>query len=157
MPSLPSIPQAELNLPICTTCATQTAYRGSDLDLKSDDTIYQCPICLDPRQFVGPTGQRWTTLSNLLRGGQHGNEIKQVDEGVWTIRTVPSFGIGQRAFLLDVEGIDGLVMWDCLAYFDEETLAFIKEKSGGRGLCHIVVSHPHYYSASPVERAERAV
>lgn len=45
---------------------------------------------------------------------------------------------------------DGLVMWDCVAYIDDATLEKIDELSGGHGIAHMVVSHPHYYSTTAV-------
>lgn len=46
--------------------------------------------------------------------------------------------------------IDGLVMWDCVAYIDDATLEKINELSGGKGIAHMIVSHPHYYSTTAV-------
>ena len=44
---------------ICVTCATQFA--------PSPQPPAECPICLDERQYVGPEGQRWTTLGGAAR------------------------------------------------------------------------------------------
>lgn len=46
--------------------------------------------------------------------------------------------------------IEGLVMWDCVAFLDDATLGKIDELSSGRGIAHLVVSHPHYYSTTAV-------
>src|SRR5438876_776789 len=46
-----------MSFPICVTCGTQFDAGGSGV----------CPICEDPRQFVGWNGQQWTTLE--LCGG----------------------------------------------------------------------------------------
>jgi hypothetical protein len=78
----------------------------------------------------------------MLASGTYHNEIKELLPGVWTLRTVPSFGIGQRAFLIK-DQTDGLVMWDCIAFLDDATLAFINYQSEGKGLRAMVVSHPH--------------
>lgn len=64
------------------------------------------------------------------------------------MRTQPAVGIGQRAFLIKDE--DKLIMWDCIALLDEETIVKINEISGGKGVAHMVVSHPHFYSTTTV-------
>lgn len=141
----------ELHLPMCATCSTQTSYSGSDLDLQSSDSDYKCKICLDPRQFIGPTGQKWTNLEKLIKDGSNPlhNEFKEVIPGsLWTFRIQPTFGIGQRAFLIKHANIPGLIMWDCVAYLDDATLDKIDELSHGQGISHMIISHPHYYSTT---------
>jgi glyoxylase-like metal-dependent hydrolase (beta-lactamase superfamily II) len=64
-----------------------------------------------------------------------------VDQRMWSISTEPKFGIGQRCILLETS--DGNVLWDCIAYLDDETVDAIK---GRGGLKAIVISHPHYYT-----------
>jgi glyoxylase-like metal-dependent hydrolase (beta-lactamase superfamily II) len=44
--------------------------------------------------------------------------------------------------------IDGLIMWDCVAFLDDETIDKIDELSDGKGIANMVVSHPHYYSTT---------
>ncbi|KAJ9109259.1 hypothetical protein QFC21_000588 [Naganishia friedmannii] len=51
------------DLPICKACMTQYPAPRTD-----------CPICLDPRQFVPPTGQAWTSLRKLTEE-KHTNKI----------------------------------------------------------------------------------
>ena len=41
-------------------------------------------------------------------------------------------------------------MWDCVAYIDDAALEHINKISEGKGLAHLVVSHPHYYSTTAV-------
>lgn len=60
---------------------------------------------------------------------------------MWSITTTPKFGIGQRCILLQTPA--GNVLWDCIAYLDQETVDFINQKGG---LKAIVISHPHYYT-----------
>lgn len=60
---------------------------------------------------------------------------------MYTITTEPKVGIGQRAFFLQTPS--GNVLWDLIAYLDEETVEFIQRKGG---LKAIVISHPHYYT-----------
>jgi len=60
---------------------------------------------------------------------------------MWSISTEPKFGIGQRCLLLETD--HGNVLWDLIAFLDDETIDFIKGKGG---LKAIVISHPHYYT-----------
>lgn len=126
-----------LNCLVCNACGTQYS-TSSRADLKS------CRTCDDPRQYVPRTGQSFTTLAELRTHTEHKNLIIKVDESdekFWTIRTEPAFGINQRAFFIKTP--QGNVLWDCIAYLDDETVAWIKSAGG---LDAIVISHPHYYS-----------
>ncbi len=116
---------------LCTACGTQFA--GTDRPPAS------CPICEDPRQFVPPGGQRWTTLEQL-RGG-HRNAWQSYEPGLIGIGTTPEFAIGQRALLLRTA--KGNFLWDCLSLLDDATVALIASLGGLQG---IAISHPHYYS-----------
>ncbi|KAK4696188.1 hypothetical protein P7C71_g1689, partial [Lecanoromycetidae sp. Uapishka_2] len=130
------------DLPICTACASQfdTTQNG--------DFPSRCKICDDPRQFVPPSGQSWTSLAKLKPHYQNKWQQDFHDPRIWTIWTEPKFGVGQRCFLLRTPG--GNVLWDCIALLDANTVDFVKEKGG---LVSIVISHPHYYT-SYVEWAE---
>jgi glyoxylase-like metal-dependent hydrolase (beta-lactamase superfamily II) len=117
--------------PICATCGTQ--YPPAETPPAS------CPICEDDRQYVLPTGQRWTTLGKL-RGHYH-NRFAEIEPGLTSIVTEPAFGIGQRAWL--VQTPRGNVLWETVSYVDETTVAEI----GRRGGCAaIAISHPHFYT-----------
>src|SRR6202022_2453445 len=50
----------------------------------------RCPICEDERQYVGWSGQRWTTLDD--RRKEHRNQVRD-DCGLTGIGTEPSFAI----------------------------------------------------------------
>src|ERR1700736_6100924 len=89
--------------PICLTCGTQ--FSGSP------GLPNNCPICEDPRQFVGWDGQQWTTLKAMC--GKYKNEFERDEDGVFSIRTEPKFAIGQRAQLIQTPA--GNVLWDCLS------------------------------------------
>ena len=70
------------------------------------------------------------------------NEITSIKKGLHQIVTNPSFGIGQRALLVETDS--GNVLWDCVTYLDDETIAAINQLGGvGR----MAISHPHFYSA----------
>ena len=43
---------------ICVTCGTQFPPSG--------ETPRSCPICQDDRQFIGPQGQEWISLNDIV-------------------------------------------------------------------------------------------
>jgi glyoxylase-like metal-dependent hydrolase (beta-lactamase superfamily II) len=55
--------------------------------------------------------------------------------------TRKQLGIGERAILLQTGS--GNVLWDLVAFIDDKTVEFIREKGG---LKAIVISHPHFYT-----------
>jgi len=113
----------------------------------SDEPPAACPICEDPRQYIPhDEGQVWLTFEELL--GTHEPELRD-DHGLLGIGCTPSFAIGQRALL--VKSSAGNVLWDCLAYLDDEIAERIAAEGG---LAAIAISHPHYYSTM-VEWAHR--
>ncbi|MGV2621979.1 hypothetical protein QRD89_11115 [Halobacillus sp. ACCC02827] len=118
---------------VCITCGVQYPEQKEEPEY--------CPICLEERQYVHPDGQQWTTHKDMVGGGVFRNEIKQVEKGLYSITTAPSFGIGQTAYL--VLGKEYNVLWDCITYLDEATIEQI-DALGGVGA--IALSHPHYYS-----------
>ena len=117
---------------ICVTCGVQFAPGDAEPD--------HCPVCEDGRQYVGWDGQRWTTLEALRAG--HANRLEELEPGLTGIGTEPSFGIGQRALL--VETPEGNVLWDCITLLDEATVAAVRRLGG---IVAIAISHPHYYSS----------
>jgi glyoxylase-like metal-dependent hydrolase (beta-lactamase superfamily II) len=121
------------DLPICVTCGVQYAAEGFDAEV--------CRICADERQYVGWGGQRWTTLAEL-RAGDRRSVVREETPGVWGIGAEPSIGIGQRALLVPGEG--GNVLWDCVPYLDDSTLAEVRRLGG---IAAIAVSHPHFYGS----------
>src|ERR1051326_9500129 len=93
---------------ICADCGTQFP--------PSEQAPERCPICDDERQYVGWSGQRWTTLQELRRG--HRTEIHD-DMGLMGIGTEPSFAIGQRALL--VQTPEGNRLLDCISQIGRES------------------------------------
>ena len=57
------------------------------------------------------------------------------------VYTEPKFGIGQSARLIRTP--KGNVLWDLVAYLDEDTVRKIEEVGG---LEFVVISHPHFYT-----------
>src|SRR3954470_1770683 len=123
---------------ICVTCGTQFAEREGPPD--------ECPICTDPRQYVGLSGQEWTTLEALRT--DHMNTIRAQGDLVG-IGTEPNFAIGQRALLVPYGSAN--LLWDCVTLLDDATAAEVERRGG---LAAIAISHPHYYSTM-VEWAHR--
>jgi hypothetical protein len=98
-----------------------------------------CPICADPRQYVGEGGQRWLRHSQLARS--HRTRVELVDDDLWGVGVEPSFGIGQRALL--VRTSEGNVLWDCVPLVDASGVTLLEALGGVRT---IAVSHPHFYT-----------
>ena len=99
-----------------------------------------CPICEDERQYVPQAGQLWTTKAGVTRAGLP----KCAAPGglrALGIGTEPKFAIGQRALLVPGEG--GNLLWDCVTYLDDDTVAAVNDLGG---ISAIAISHPHYYS-----------
>ena len=118
---------------ICTTCGVQF----SESELPPVD----CPICLDPRQYVGWKGQQWTTMDELISDGFR-NDLRTEEPGLFGIGIDPSFSIGQRGLLVQTQA--GNVLYDCVSLLDEETVVEIKRMGGIKFICF---SHPHFYDS----------
>ncbi|CAF3543089.1 unnamed protein product [Rotaria sp. Silwood1] len=116
---------------ICVNCGGQYSFASSPPS--------HCLICEDERHYVGKNGQEWTTREEIL--GKYENQIKCEENGLYSIRTEPQFGIGQRAFL--VQTSHGNILWDCISYLDQHTIDFINRLGG---LTAIAISHPHFFT-----------
>jgi glyoxylase-like metal-dependent hydrolase (beta-lactamase superfamily II) len=88
---------------------------------------------------VGPEGQQWTTLEELLRN--HKCELRE-DAGYLGVGVEPALAIGQR--LLLVETAEGNVLWDMIPLVDDAAVEAVQARGPVRA---IAISHPHYYSA----------
>lgn len=116
---------------LCKTCGTSYDERQG--------TVERCKICDDERQYVPVSGQAWVDVDQLMRG--HTNKWRQHTPQLFSIKTVPSFAINQRAFLLTTPA--GNILWDCIANLDPATKSLITALGG---LHAIAISHPHYYT-----------
>jgi hypothetical protein len=125
---------------MCRTCAVERSASIEDFP--------ECPICSDERQYVRPSGQRWTSLAELAAEG-HSGTIDQVEEGLDGITIRPSVGIGQRALLVRTPA--GNLLWDPPGYCDDELVAAVRERGG---LAAVASSHPHMFGVQ-VEWAHR--
>jgi len=121
-----------LNNFVCVTCGVQ--YQ------ESESPPHSCKICEDERQYVGWKGQRWTTLDEMKSQG-YANVLQTMEPNLTSVRTIPDFGIGQRAFLVQTQ--HGNLLWDCVSYIDEKAIAAVRRLGG---ISAIAISHPHYYS-----------
>lgn len=117
---------------ICVTCGVQQG--------PTETPPSGCPICLDERQYVPASGQRWTSMAGLGQG--HRNGFAAVEHGLLGIGTAPHFAIGQRPLLLRTSA--GNVLWDCNSLFDAATHEIIAALGG---VAAISISHPHFQGA----------
>lgn len=117
---------------ICVTCGVQHA--------ESVLPPEHCAICQDERQYVGPTGQKWTTLKEMQT--THKNQLDVEGPELISIATEPKFGIGQRA--LHVRAGGGNILWDCISFIDDRSVGAVQALGG---VSAIAISHPHYYSS----------
>ncbi|QPC60003.1 hypothetical protein HYE67_002234 [Fusarium culmorum] len=107
------------NLALCVTCGTQ-------FGIPFDERPSTCRMCnktkvantrQEPRQFVPPSGQSWTTLEKLQ--ANHRNEFKQDehDGRIWSIFSKPQITISQRAVFIKTEHGN---KFDCPVYLAAE-------------------------------------
>jgi len=100
-----------------------------------------CAICSDDRQYVRPSGQRWTTLAELAGEG-HSGSVGEVEPGLLGITITPSVGIGQRALLVRTDA--GNLLWDPNGYVDDDLEAAVRAAGG---VAAVASSHPHMFGA----------
>jgi Metallo-beta-lactamase superfamily len=101
-----------------------------------------CVICADERQWVPPSGQRWTTHEDLAGSGERHCEVWEVEPGLLGVGVTPTVGIGQRALLVRTEA--GNLLWDPPGYVDDEAIGRVRAAGGLRA---VTASHPHFYGA----------
>lgn len=118
---------------ICKTCGVEFS--------ESEVPPSVCPICEDPRQYVGWAGQQWTTMAELKLDG-HRNVLREEEPGLLGIGIGPSFSIGQRALL--VQTSSGNILYDCVSLLDDETILEVNRRGGIQFICF---SHPHFYDS----------
>jgi hypothetical protein len=116
---------------ICSTCGVQHA--------ESIVPPERCAVCEDERQYVGWSGQMWTTLAHLR--ATHANLFRPKWPDLIGVGTDPAFAIGQRALLLRDPAFP--LLWDCISLIDDATVAAIQAAGGIRA---VAISHPHFYS-----------
>jgi hypothetical protein len=70
------------------------------------------------------------------------NTFQHLERDLVSIQTEPEFAIGQHALL--VRSANGNMLWDCLAYIDDETIDAVNRLGG---ISAIAISHPHFYGS----------
>jgi hypothetical protein len=118
---------------ICATCGNHYPQAASPPAL--------CVICSDERQWVPPTGQRWTTMTELGAAG-HRADVRGLEPGLLGIGAEPPVAIGQRALL--VRTAEGNLLWDLPGFVDEQAFQAVRDAGGLRA---VSASHPHFYGA----------
>jgi glyoxylase-like metal-dependent hydrolase (beta-lactamase superfamily II) len=116
---------------ICETCGTQYA--------ESAAPPARCAVCEDERQYVGWSGQTWTTHAALA--AKYSLRLED-DAGLLGIGLPTDFAIPQRALLLPTDA--GNLLWECVSLVTDEAVAALKARGG---VDRIVISHPHFYAA----------
>lgn len=118
---------------ICETCGTQYE------DTPRPAAV--CAVCADERQFVPPSGQRWTSLVELTTAG-HRCEVRVLETDLLGVGVAPPVGIGHRGLV--VRTTAGNLLWDVPAFLDAAAVAAVRDFGG---LAAITASHPHFYGA----------
>lgn len=120
-----------MSLYICETCGTQYAETPAPPE--------HCPVCEDERQYVGWSGQTWTTHEALA--AKYKLRIED-DSGLLGIGLPSEFAIPQRALLLPTDA--GNLLWECISLVTDAAIAALQARGG---VDRIVISHPHFYAA----------
>lgn len=118
---------------LCTACAVEYP--------ESAEPPAECPICVDERQFVPPSGQAWTSLEELAATG-HRIELDELEPDLFAVSATPKVGIGQHGHVVRTDA--GNLLWDPPGFVDQ-TIADRLRNLGG--IAAIVASHPHMYGA----------
>lgn len=116
---------------ICATCGVQHADTALPPEV--------CAICADERQYVPPSGQRWTSLDELAAAGYR-SDLRELEPGLLGIGVDPQFGIGQRALLVQTPA--GNLLWDIPGFLDRQAIDRVRDLGG---LAAVAASHPHFY------------
>jgi hypothetical protein len=118
---------------ICATCGNHYPEAASPPAV--------CIICADERQWLPPSGQRWTTLEELRAAGHRG-DVRELEPGLLGIGVAPPFAIGQRALLVRTPA--GNLLWDPPGFLDQRSIQAVADAGGLRA---VSASHPHFYGA----------
>lgn len=119
----------QLTVTQCATCGVEHAEPLPEV----------CPICADERQFVPPSGQRWTSPAESRAAGAHLEFVELETDVVGIVqRSCP--GIGQKPALIRTE--HGNVLVEVPNMISDEAVASVR---GWGGIAAIIASHPHMY------------
>src|SRR5687768_14012170 len=92
---------------LCATCGIEYADTPEPPD--------SCAICSDDRQYIPPTGQRWTTLPEVQRDRRA--SFEEFEPDLYGITITPKIGIGHRPLLVRTPG--GNLLWDPPGFSDD--------------------------------------
>lgn len=118
---------------ICATCGNHYP--------EQDAPPGRCVICADERQWVPPSGQRWTTAAELAAAGHRG-DVREVEAGLLGVGADPPVAIGQRGLV--VKTAAGNLLWDPPGFVDEHAIEAVRDAGGLRA---VTASHPHFYGS----------
>lgn len=155
---IPLAYEADFTKTICETCGAQYSE-----DISSPPG--ECKICLDPRQWVPPTGQKWTSIRQILGNNVKTNfEPSEFDERVIRLNNDPPVGIAQtrmwrsslsaRKLISSIIAIllstpEGIVIWDSSGFISPDAIEEIRKRfTSGTPFLGIAISHPHFYNSS---------
>lgn len=156
---LPPAYDRDLSKAICETCGAQYPQ-----DVSSPPS--GCKICLDPRQWVPPTGQKWTSIKQLLA-----EEVKttflhhELDDRIIRVTNDPPVAIAQTrkcdlrcgskvacfdtqpAIILHTPA--GVLIWDSTGYISPDGIQKICARfTPDAPFLGIAISHPHFYNSA---------
>ncbi len=94
-----------------------------------------CAICDDERQYVPRGGQQWFSPESF--DGRV--EVRELEPGILSVRSVPGVGIGQQSVLVVTPR--GNVLWDPVGVVDADALL------AHGPVAAIASSHPHMFGA----------
>jgi hypothetical protein len=80
-------------------------------------------------------------MDKLQAGGRR-SVVAEVEPGLTTIDTSPSFAIGQHAHLIQTPA--GNLLWESVSLWDDEAIEALRARGG---VAAIAISHPHFYSS----------
>jgi hypothetical protein len=77
-----------------------------------------------------------------LRSEGRRSLVVEVEPGLTTIDTSPSFAIGQHAHLIQTPA--GNLLWESVSLWDAEAIEALRARGG---VAAVAISHPHFYSS----------
>jgi glyoxylase-like metal-dependent hydrolase (beta-lactamase superfamily II) len=77
-----------------------------------------------------------------LRADGRKSVVAEIEPGLTTINTVPSFAIGQQAHLIQTPA--GNLLWESVSLWDEAAIEAVRTRGG---IAAVAISHPHFYSS----------
>ena len=118
---------------ICATCGNHYP--------DTESPPRDCVICVDERQWVPSSGQRWTTSAELAAAG-HRSDLRRIEPGLLGVGASPQVAIGQRGVVIQTAA--GNLLWDPPGFVDEQAIAAVGAIGG---LAVVTASHPHFYGS----------